>query len=76
MRPLTLVLCLFLVGCTQSSQPQSSDGAGLTTQWTDEERAAYEQCLQDNMAVSVAWEVIEAQCAAAVDDESDPLNAH
>lgn len=74
-KPLIIVFCLFLSGCAQISQPQGSDTLGSSPKWTDEERAAYEKCLEDNMAMSVAWEVIEAQCAASVAGEKDPLDA-
>lgn len=67
MKSLMMISLLFLVGCAAVPDAPSR---------TDEEQAAYEQCLQDNMAVSVAWEVIEQQCAASVSSESDPLDPH
>ena len=67
MKSLAMILALLPGGCAQLSE---ADGKSRT----DKEQAAYEQCLQDNMAVSIAWEIIEQQCAASVSPHSDPLD--
>ena len=65
MKSLMMISLLFLVGC--AAVPDAPSG-------TDEEQAAYEQCLQDNMAVAIAWEIIEQRCAASVSPAPDPLD--
>ena len=68
MKSLAMISALLVGGCAQLSE---ADGKS----WTDEEQAAYEQCLQDNMAVSIAWEIIEQQCAASVSPQDGPLDS-
>ncbi len=42
-------------------------------EWSEAQQAAYEQCLEDNMAAAVAWEMIEQSCREQVEGEADPL---
>jgi len=64
--PLTLSLtALLALGC--ASQPVKQE-AGLTA----EQQAAYDQCLQDNMAAAMAWEMIEQSCREQAGMEGDP----
>ena len=47
---------------------------GRDAAWSAENEAAYQQCLQDNMAAAVAWEMIEQDCRkAAGGEDSDAL---
>ena len=43
--------------------------------WSDAQRTAYEQCLQDNMAVATAWEAIEQGCKDQVGGAGESLEA-
>lgn len=36
--------------------------------------AAYQQCLEDSMAVAMAWEAIEEMCRERTEAEGDPLD--
>ncbi len=50
-------LFVFVAGCastTENPTPQPSK--------TDPIEQAYQECLQENMAVSMAWEAIEQMC--------------
>ena len=69
-----LVLVPILGAC---AHPVGSQQEGtLDPQLTPEQEAAYEKCLQENMAVATAWELIEEQCRKAVmSDSDDPLGA-
>lgn len=81
-KSLVMIVVSLLVGCAQitgsgstsNPDPNTMTGTDTGTGRTDEEQAAYEQCLRDNMAVATAWEVIEQQCAASVSPQSDPLD--
>lgn len=77
-KSLVIIMVSLLVGCAQitgSGSTSDPDPNAMTdTGRTDEEQAAYEQCLRDNMAVATAWEVIEQQCAASVSSQGDPLD--
>ncbi len=86
MRVSVFLACLVLLSCTEAKGPQPDADVGteatapepvaevgIDPAWTDQQRADYEQCLQDNMAVATAWEVIQQQCAASVSGEDDPL---
>ncbi len=52
---LTIVSTLILAGC-QYQHPDAHDEV------LDAQEAAYQQCLQENMAVATAWEAIEQSC--------------
>lgn len=43
---------------------------------SDAEQAAYQACLQRNMAVATAWSLIEENCAREARGEKDPLAGH
>ena len=43
--------------------------------WTAEERAAYEKCLEESIMVAMAWEVIQQQCRDSVNRTAEPLSA-
>jgi len=65
--PLTLSLTALLAsGC--ASQPVKQEAV-----WTAEQQTAYDQCLQDNMAAAMAWEMIEQSCREQTGAEGDPL---
>lgn len=38
--------------------------------------AAYQQCLEDNMAAAMAWEAIEQSCRERVNADDNPLDFH
>jgi len=63
-----LPLALALVGCAPTAN-------GKDEELSPQEKAAYDQCLQDNMMVATAWEVIEQQCLDQVKGrDHDPLS--
>jgi len=57
---------LAVLGC-------ATDPAINENGWTAEQQDAYDQCLQDNMAVATAWEMIERSCREHVSGADDPL---
>lgn len=81
-KSLVIIMVSLLVGCAQITgsgstsdpDPNTMTDTDTGTGRTDEEQAAWEQCLRDNMAVAIAWEIIEQQCAASVSPQSDPLD--
>ncbi|MGD2132711.1 MAG: hypothetical protein PVI23_07955 [Maricaulaceae bacterium] len=67
-RWIILALSTSLVACMTEDAPET-DAEGFTS----DQRAAYDQCLQDNMAVATAWELIEESCRREVLEDPDPL---
>lgn len=69
--PLRLALCLGfgLAGCSGLPSEEPAAEPALTA----EQQAAYEDCLQANMAVATAWELIEAQCLEEATGKSPTL---
>jgi len=65
-------LALWLSACSEvpTEPPRPSPPLNDPLRWTDAQRTAYEQCLQDNMAVATAWEAIEQGCKDQVAAES------
>ena len=64
----TLTIMFATAACAST---ETKDNAARSA--TDE--AAYQQCLQDNMAASIAWEMIEQNCREQVGgEEADPLD--
>ncbi len=43
--------------------------------WTAEEKAAYEKCLEESIMQAVAWEVIQQQCSDTVNRRPNPGEA-
>ena len=62
-----------LAACACTSAP--ADVVETENDLTPEQQIAYEKCLKDNMAVAVAWEIIEARCLEEAQGEAwiDPL---
>jgi hypothetical protein len=52
---------------------QGCAGDGLKKEDAAAREAAYQQCLQDNMAVAMAWQAIEAMCREKTGTD-DPLS--
>jgi len=50
-----------IAGCASLNEAPASE-------WTEEDEAAYQQCLHDRMAEAVAWEMIEQACRDEVED--------
>lgn len=48
--------------------------AACATPGHDARQAAYQQCLEDNMAVAMAWEAIEEMCRERTSGEDTPLD--
>jgi len=48
--------------------------AACATPAQDARQAAYQQCLEDNMAVAMAWEAIEEMCRERTSGEDTPLD--
>ncbi len=44
--------------------------------WTSEDEVAYQQCLQNSMAVATAWEMIERSCRERVYGANDRLDGN
>ncbi len=65
---------IVLAAMAASSACSSTDQGANDNGWTAEQQAAYDQCLQDNMAVSVAWEMIEQSCRDEVDGKKGPAD--
>jgi PBP1b-binding outer membrane lipoprotein LpoB len=54
-----------LAACASTPQPDAEAAA---------REAAYQQCLQENMAIAMAWEAIETMCRERTSADSDPLD--
>ena len=52
-----------------ASRPDAKPEADTAAQ-----EAAYQQCLQDNMAVAMAWEAVEEMCRERTSGEDHPLD--
>ena len=63
------VMIFCAVGCTPSPPPTPAADPAMTA----EQKSVYELCLERNMAVATAWELIEQQCRAQALDKPDPL---
>lgn len=64
--PLARLASLLAIAAFGCATDASSDAA---------REAAYQQCLKDNMAVAMAWEMIEASCREETGGGEDPLGA-
>ncbi|MBL4664608.1 MAG: hypothetical protein JKY23_01395 [Nitrospinaceae bacterium] len=64
----------FLVALSMAVSSCASIDDGANAVWTSEAEAAYQQCLQDNMAVATAWEMIEQSCRERVAGSNDRLD--
>ena len=58
---------ILIIGCAGLAACATADG-----EWSDADEAAYQTCLQENMAAAVAWEMIEESCRKQVAGEDDP----
>ena len=58
-------MAILTAGCASADQAPAEE-------WTTEDEAAYQQCLKDNMAASVAWEMIEQSCRDQVEGKDGP----
>ncbi len=67
-----LLPALAAAGCVSIAETHITETG--KTAWTAEQQAAYDQCLQDNMAVAIAWEMIEQSCREEVGGNADPLD--
>jgi len=67
-------MAVALAACSDvpSDPPQPSPPLNDPLRWSDAQRTAYEQCLQDNMAVATAWEAIEQGCKDQVAGKKTP----
>lgn len=61
------LVCVGCLGDRTEVTPEPTPGM------SEAEQAAYQACLQRNMAVAVAWSVIEENCAREARGEKDPL---
>ncbi len=48
--------------------------AACATEQDAAREAAYQQCLEDNMAVAMAWEAIEEMCRKRTSGKDHPLD--
>lgn len=55
--------CLAASAC--ATQPPLAAG------WSDEKEKIYQQCLEDSMAMAVAWEMIEQSCREQAETGGD-----
>ena len=65
------LLLLALAACDDG---QNDELSNRTTGWSADQQAAYDRCLEENMAVATAWEIIEQQCRDRIDGgQGNPL---
>lgn len=72
-----IALILFVsTGCIDRNKTELEPPPRLdpmaNSNWTAEERAAYEKCLEESIMQAVAWEVIQQQCSDAVNRRPAP----
>ena len=60
---LGFALCLVTGAC--ATQPPLAAG------WSSEKEKIYQQCLEDSMAMAVAWEMIEQSCREQAETGAD-----
>ncbi len=64
-----------IIGCSTSPSSGEAPEIGVADDGlSSAEKAVYDQCLQDNMAVAMAWEAIQQNCRKlALGELDDPL---
>lgn len=73
---LTALLLASIAACaegTLGTEPETAPALMNERGLTAEQEAAYQQCLQDNMAVAMAWEIIEQTCLEEARGDAKPL---
>ena len=58
---------------TEIAPPSSEPDPMISADWSPEQVAAYEKCLEDSMAFAMGWEIIQQDCHNSVDNDADPL---
>ena len=68
-------MMIILAACSNKPESQSPDGlvADLPPEWTAEQRTSYQECLDDNRAVTMAWQVTRQQCRDVIDSAPNPM---
>ncbi len=71
-------MIVFVTACTDTDKtkiapPSTEPDPMISPDWSPEQVAAYEKCLEDSMAFGMGWEIIQQDCANSVVSSFDPL---